>query len=292
MAAVAESPSMVKVLVVVVLFGAIVVALLGYGYSRWTTVTYELRSRLETTALPMKPARIDWRELKGLPTPVQRYFRAALYAGRPIVSAVSLEHSGTFNMSETGARWLHFISSQRVITHRAGFDWNARIEILPGVPIRVHDAYIAGQGRLFASLVGMMTMSEIQGTPAVAEGELLRFLAEAAWYPTALLPSQGVRWTAVDSSSADATLCDGDTSVKLRFRFNSEGLIAGIHADARGRGMKGTPVPTPWEGRWWNYEWRDSMRVPLEGEVAWILPGGPQPYWRGKVTGLKYEFAH
>ena len=36
----------------------------------------------------------------------------------------------------------------------------------------------------------------------VAQGELMRFFAEAAWYPTALLPSQGVRWQAVDDTSA------------------------------------------------------------------------------------------
>ena len=38
----------------------------------------------------------------------------------------------------------------------------------------------------------------------VAQGELMRFFAEAAWYPTALLPSQGVRWQAVDDTSARA----------------------------------------------------------------------------------------
>ena len=40
----------------------------------------------------------------------------------------------------------------------------------------------------------------------MAEGELMRFLAEAAWYPTALLPSQGVRWQGADERSAFATL--------------------------------------------------------------------------------------
>jgi hypothetical protein len=32
------------------------------------------------------------------------------------------------------------------------------------------------------------------------------------------------------------------------------------------------------------------MLVPMSGEVAWILPKGSKPYWRGKITRLEYEF--
>jgi hypothetical protein len=50
-------------------------------------------------------------------------------------------------------------------------------------------------------------------------------------------------------------------------------------------------VPTPWQCRIWNYAERDGMRVPLDGEAAWLLPEGPRPYWRGHVTRLTYELA-
>jgi hypothetical protein len=33
------------------------------------------------------------------------------------------------------------------------------------------------------------------------------------------------------------------------------------------------------------------MRVPLEAEVAWILPDGPKPYWRGRIVEIVYEMA-
>lgn len=35
----------------------------------------------------------------------------------------------------------------------------------------------------------------------------------------------------------------------------------------------------------------EHMRVPLDGEVAWLLPEGAKPYWRGRITKLRYEFA-
>jgi hypothetical protein len=69
----------------------------------------------------------------------------------------------------------------------------------PGLPVRVHDAYVAGEGVLNARVLGLVSVVDMRGTGEVAEGELMRFFAEAAWYPTALLPSQGVRWQAVDA---------------------------------------------------------------------------------------------
>ncbi|MEW6572491.1 MAG: DUF6544 family protein [Bacillota bacterium] len=44
-----------------------------------------------------------------------------------MVPAVTVEHVGTFNMSETGEQWKPFTSTQRVITQRPGFDWEARV---------------------------------------------------------------------------------------------------------------------------------------------------------------------
>jgi len=71
----------------------------------------------------------------------------------------------------------------------------------------------------------------------IARGELMRYVAEMVWYPTALLPSQGLRWDAVDDHSANATLVDGPGSLTLLFKFDDAGLIKSVHADARGSGV-------------------------------------------------------
>ena len=84
---------------------------------------------------------------------------------------------------------------------------------------------------------------------------------------------------------------DGATIVTLLFRFGGDSLIESVRAEARGRTIAGTTIPIPWEGRFSNYELREGMRIPFEGEVAWILPEGPKYYFRGRVTKLNYEFA-
>ncbi|MBB3063114.1 DUF6920 family protein [Microbulbifer rhizosphaerae] len=278
------------VILVIIAIGSLGAAVV-YGTSRWEASTRKLRARLEAGALPVAPAIVDFRELKGLPVPVQRYFRTVLKEGQPMVSGVLMRHRGTFNMGETADRWKPFSSDQQVITRRPGFHWDGKIAITPGFPARVYDAYIGGEGILHAALLGLFTVADLRGTHEIAEGELMRFFAEAAWYPTALLPSQGVRWEPVDERSAQATLFDGTAAPTLLFRFNDAGVIETVHAEARGRTLRNQVVPTPWQGHFWNYRERKGMRVPLNSEGAWLLPEGAKPYWRGHITNITYNFA-
>jgi hypothetical protein len=106
-----------------------------------------------------------------------------------------------------------------------------------------------------------------------------------------LLPGYGVIWSPVDEHSARATLQDSALSVTLLFHFDSENLIDTVRAEARGRSVGTGAVSMPWQGRLWNYTTRDGMRVPLEGEAAWVTPERVKTYWRGKITGLRYEFS-
>jgi hypothetical protein len=277
-----------------IVFALVAILVVGawlYGAYRWNTNTQELRARLDAARMPVRPQTVDFSEMESLPTPVRRYFHAALKEGQPMVAGARVRHTGTFNMGETTEQWKPFTSDQRVVTQRAGFDWNGRIAMMPGVTVRVHDAYVAGEGILHASVLGLFPVVDMRDTGDVAEGELMRFFAEAAWYPTRLLPSQGVRWKAVDAHSANATLTEGDHTITMLFTFNEQDLIDTVRAEARGRTVGGKIVPTPWQGHFWNYEERGGMRVPLEGEVAWILPKGAKPYWRGHITQIVYEFA-
>ena len=279
-------------LIAISLFAALLLGAWLYGAHRWNAETRELRAQLDAARAPVRPQTVDFRELEGLPPVVRRYFRAALEDGQPMVSGVHMGHTGTFNMGE-GAEdnWKPFTSDQVVVTQRPGFDWNGRVAMVLGLPVRVHDSYAAGEGVLHASVLGLLTVVDMRGTGEVAEGELMRFFAEAAWYPTALLPSQGVRWEAADDRSAYATLEEGDISITMLFTFHQEGLIDTVHTEARGRAVGDEVIPTPWHGRFRNYQQRDGMQVPLDGEVAWVLPEGEKPYWRGHITEISHEFA-
>lgn len=275
----------------------VAVGLTAWGKHRWSGDVKALQARLEAGRIDGHPGksslrtRHDARELEDLPAPVQRYFRAVLHDGQPIITAVTIDMAGTFNMSPTGEQWKPFTSRQRVITQRPGFLWDASIAMLPGMNVRVVDSYITGQGLLRAAVQGLFTMAEQQGDGEIARGEFMRWFAEVLWYPTALLPSQGVRWEAVDERSANATLADGPISLTLLFRFNDAGLIGSFRAEARG-GMVGDKlVMAPWEGVWSDYRKVDGVLVPFTGEVAWMRPEGRKPYFIGTVRALSFEVA-
>ena len=273
------------------------VALSAYGAKRWSAMTQAQTAQLEASRVvaaekPGNPIRYYSRDLEGLPAPVQRYFRTVLTEGQPMIDAASVDLAGTFNMAPNGERWKPFTARQRVVTARPGFLWDEKISMLPDLDVRVVDSYIAGEGVLHAAILGIFTMANVNGGGEIARGEFMRYFAEAAWYPTALLPSQGVRWEAVDDSSANATIADGPLTLTLLFRFNEAGLIGSFRAEARGSSGTGKDMlMLPWESIWSKYQVRDGMTVPFTGEIAWMRPEGCKPYFVGSVVSLTYDFA-
>lgn len=237
-----------------------------------------------------RPAIFSIQELEGLPDPVARYFRAALSEGQPIVRFARFSQRGEFLVKPEKGGWGPFRADQHVATGPAGFVWDARIRMAPGIAVRVRDAFVEGEASMLGSLLAIVPVVRVEGTPEVAAGALHRYLAEAVWFPTALLPSSGVQWTPLDDSSARAAIGVAGTTVSVDFRFGEDGLVRGIFTPARARLIGGRAVPNPWRGRFWNYEVRGGMRIPLAGEVEWVLPEGPQPYWRGRITDIGYDF--
>jgi len=279
------------VLIVLLVVVVVVVLTAGIGSLRWKSRTEALLERLEASRATPFPGVYDPARLEGLPAPVQRYFRTVLKPGQPLVAGVKVEHNGTFNMKEDGEQWKNFTSHQSVTTQRPGFVWNAAISVMPGLTARVHDAYVAGEGILTVALLGLIQVVNMDHTPELARGEFMRWCAEAVWYPTALLPGAGVKWTAIDDHSAMATFRDGDLEVDVRFHFKGDGLIDAIRVENRQRVVEGKMVSTHWEGRFWNYSRRNGMLIPLDGDVAWLLPQGRKLYWQGRIRRIEHIFA-
>jgi len=258
------------------------------GQRRWQRETSARRATMRAACLPASVATYDRREIEALPPPVKRYFEVALQDGQAMVTSVRFAQQGQFRQDEKKDTCQPFRATQLATMYPPGFDWDARIRMAPGVDVWVRDTYALGAGSLRASVGGLVTVADLHDTVASARGELMRYLAEAAWYPTALLPSQGVRWKGIDDASARATLCDGATTVTLEFRFGTDGLIAAVWAESRPRSAT---EAAPWLCRISCYEQRSGMRIPLQGEVEWQLPSGPVPYFRGRMTDIDYEFA-
>ena len=271
--------------------GGIVVgaaAAVAVGTGLWQRAAERAAARLASGRVEPVAA-VPAGEMRALPEPVARYFARVLTPGQPPIRAARVEQEGEFRAGGADAAWSPFTAVQHFAASPPGFVWNARIRMAPLLSVRVRDGYVGGTGEMRARLAGLLPVVDRSGGPGLNAGALHRWLAEAVWLPTALLPGRGVAWEAVDDSTARATLADGGTRVSLDFTFSPEGEIVRAYTPARARDVDGTDVPTPWACRYRDYAWVDGVRIPMAGEVEWILPEGPLPYWRGRIVRVDYE---
>jgi hypothetical protein len=265
-------------------------SLVAIGDHLWRKRTAGLLARLRRGSTTPRSTVFTEADLVGLPAPVVRYLRAVLRDGQPIVRHARLTQRGQFLVRPRPDGWRPFVATQHFATHPGGFVWDARIRVWPGLSIRVRDALVDGTGSVLGALMRLWRVVSAEGTPQIAAGALHRYLAESVWFPTALLPSQGVVWTAIDDSSARATLTVSATTVSLDFHFGADSLVSRVCTSERARDVNGRTVPTPWQARVSRYEEHGGMKIPMAAEVEWLLPEGPQPYWRGEIIEIAVEF--
>ena len=228
--------------------------------------------------------------LADLPEPVARYFRYALTDGQPLIASAAMSQNGVLRTAISSPEWTKFTAKQFVAPAAPGFVWNARVAVRPGFHVSVVDSYNSGVGAGRVSLLGALTVVQAENIAELNSGALHRYLAEAVWYPTALLPQAGVQWTALNDNAAIASLTDNGVTVSLEFRFNDIGEVTGIYTDGRFGQFDGGYRKTPWQGEFRNYQLVDGMRVPRYGEVGWFIDGELELVWKGEIDDIRYAF--
>jgi uncharacterized protein DUF6920 len=252
-------------------------------------VAQMLKTLSESAARPAG-GNIDFASFSELPRPVARYFQHVLSNGHSLIKVARLQQSGMLRTNTATESWSPFTASQVVAPRSIAFLWNAKIEMPLATHGRVLDSYIAGIGSGRVSLLSSFGVASEAGTPELNSGALHRYLAEAVWFPTALLPQSGVEWHPLDDHSALATLTDRGVTVSLEFRFNEVGEVTGIYSAGRFGRFDGGYKKVPWQGHFWDYQVKAGMRVPLYGEVGWYDDGSLQLVWKGHVIDAQYEF--
>ena len=225
--------------------------------------------------------------LEVLPLPVARYFRRVLRDGQPVIRSVIATQEAEFFVN--GA-WRPLKATQHFSATPPGLVWDGTIRMAPLLPAYVRDAYVDGRGSMQATIYGLFSLVDQTGTPELNSGALQRFLGEAVWFPTVLLPSPAISWTGRDDLSAVVTLTDHGTRVSLLFEFDDRGDVMRISGD-RYKESAGGFTLQPWIISCREHVERSGIRVPQYCEVAWMGSHGPEPYWRGRISTIEYEFS-
>lgn len=217
------------------------------------------------------------KQIEGLPEPVQRYFRYSLKENLPYISYVRLKHKGNFRL-KPDQKWMSIQGEEYFTTHKIGFVWFGKLPLFS-----VIDQYIDSKGSIVAKFLSLIKVADASGEK-IDQGELLRWLGEAPWYPTALFPSEKLKWEPIDNNSAKVTLSNQGTAVQGIFYFNKVGQITKFTS----RRYKEDTLEE-WTGYYRNYKEVNGMQIPHDVEVIWNLKSGDFSYAKFSINKIEYN---
>jgi len=111
----------------------------------------------------------------------------------------------------------------------------------------------------------------------------MRYIAELVWNPAAILFNPELQFTMIDEETAAASV--SDASAELSFDKSND--ITRIFSPNRARTVGKNSIPTPWEGKFFEYTQVGPHRIPKHGEVAGLLEEGIFDYWHGEIIEIK-----
>lgn len=229
----------------------------------------------------------SFNDLEGLPEPVQRYFKYALRDGQEHIKFVRLKQVGEFRMKENQS-WMPIKAEQYFTTEDPAFIWRVKFTMAPFIWIEGRDMYYQGRGNMLIKLLSTITVADATGSE-MDISSLIRFLAEAPWFPTALLPSDYIEWKEIDSNSAQAVIKDNGYTASGIFTFNEKGEIIKFVTNDRYMEVDGKYFKEQWGGYYRNYQEIEGMKIPIGGEVEWNLSDKDLQYAKLKITDIQYN---
>jgi len=248
-------------------------------------IIHRLYSNLDS----VRSKTVSFSDFSGLPEPVRRYLRATLQEGQPSVKTARLRQTGRLRDNPDSQQWLPFVATQYMCGYAPGFLWDAEMHPLPFVSVQILDMYINGRGGMKGKVLSTRTLFDMDGGKELDTGELLRYLAESVWVPTALLPGDHLAWKEINETSALAVLTDGEYTVSMEFHFNDADEICKIITDDRYRSVNDEYQKARWTGYLENYEIINGMKIPRDGRAEWNLPEGDFEYWQGCIFDIEYD---
>jgi hypothetical protein len=197
-------------------------------------------------------------------------------------SSVRLTQTGRMLRSLGSLSWMKFSAQQTISVRDCAFDWQARFG--PFGLIAVRDALENDQGCLDVRALGFIPIMRAQRTNALTRGELMRYLAEIALAPDAILGNKALRWRVDAPDKLAVSAGSGETVAEVLFTLDRDGRIAGTFAPDRPRSVTAPFLPTPWRGQLSDYRDHDGLWLPFAAEIAWEIDGESETYWQGQMT--------
>jgi hypothetical protein len=269
-----------------VLIGGVAAVTFGFGSWRFAQLVRADVESLLASAAPRRAGVVTEEMVGALPEPARRFLTYTGVIGRPFVRTVRLKQTGRIQVA-AGRPWFALRAEQHFSVWPPGFVWQAVVpaEALP--LLRAKDSFLDGSGRMLITAAGLVPMVDATGLE-FDQGEMVRFLSEMMWFPTAFL-GENVSFEPVDDGSARVSLTHrGQTATGTIF-VDEDGTVTRFEADRYYPGDDGKPSLRRWSTPVDAYGEFNGLRVPVRVRAVWHLPGGDLEYIRITLTELLYD---
>ena len=222
-----------------------------------------------------------------LPKPVRKYLQYALGGHRSPYAVARIRQSGSFRVNETD-NWVPVAAEQYLLISKPSFVWQGRMQPHAYLWTESQDALLNGSAFTEHRLYSAFLFQHYAGKASDLSG-LARYLTEAPWLPTALLPSKHLSWFPIDATTARAVLTFNGCQVSADFFFNKAGEIVRVATADRSLFRSGAPQKHPWSANYRRYEQHKGIKVPMEMESEWNFEGRSFSYAKLHVESITFE---
>ncbi len=227
-------------------------------------------------------------QLDDQPKLLQKFFTAVIKDSTRIPNFITLNQSGEMK-TEANSEWLKMNAREVLTTSTPALLWDGKIGNSKFFWVEIIDSYLRYKGRSLVKINSSITIGDSKGIE-IDKSNLFKFLSEAVFFPTSLLPSSNLYWDILDSNSAEVKFTDEQTSVVAKFFFNENGTINKIETLDKFLSKNNNFKESLYTVYFHKYKWvKDTFLIPTYFEVEWNLKKGKLKFGKFKLDNIKYE---
>lgn len=269
------------------------IVLVGIVFGFLSQGPFSLRAEydrdLETHAsAPAPPMPVTDADLADLPSPVQRYLRAAGVVGQPRVRNFRVRLHGRIRNGAEG-RWMPFASNQYNVVNPPTrlFYLNASMF---AIPVQGYHRYVGSSASMRVKAAALVPVATAMGTE-MTQSETVTLFNDMCLMAPATLIDRAIEWEAVNAHTVRARFTTAGHTVQAELSFNEAGELTNFVSDDRyqtstdGTSMRKLRWSTPVAG----YRTYGAVRLPAGGEGRWHEPEGEYAYIDLTIDDVQYN---
>jgi hypothetical protein len=222
-----------------------------------------------------------------MPEILQKYFTKVIADSTQRPQFITTVQKADFR-TDTNSEWFPLTATQYYTVDNPNFIWNSKMQTSPLFWVTAIDSYIEGKGNMLIKLNSSITIADSWGIELDKSG-LFRYISEAVFFPTRLLPSKNLLWNILDSNLAEIKFSDGDISVIMKLYFEKN-IIYKIETFDKYRALDEGYEKSLYTVHFSKYKYvEEGYFVPTYIETEWDLPSGKFKYGKFEISDIKYE---